>query len=70
MIPGQVAELVFNLFPTSVLFHKGHKIRLAISGADKETFAQAGGAEAPILTIERNRPHASYLELPVVPRSG
>jgi len=38
MVPGEVTELRFSLFPISVLFRQGHRIRLAIAGADRDTF--------------------------------
>jgi putative CocE/NonD family hydrolase len=64
---GEVNELTFNLFPTSVLFRKGHRIRLAIAGADKDTFAPIAGAENAEITVERNYVYASCLELPIMP---
>ncbi len=67
MSPGEVAEFHFNLFPTSVLFKKGHSIRLAIAGADKDTFARVSEIEGQKWIVERNRAFASYLELPIVP---
>jgi len=70
MEPGDVNELVFNLLPTSVLFRKGHRIRIAIAGADRETFALIDGCETPEIRIERNRVYPSYLELPIVPCGG
>ena len=34
MPAGQSAEIAFSMFPTSMLLHKGHRIRLALAGAD------------------------------------
>jgi hypothetical protein len=66
--PGEVAEISIGMHPTSVLLRKGHRIRLAIAGADKDTFARIPENEIPAWTIERNRGRASRLELPVIGR--
>lgn len=66
LIPGEVAEISFDLFPISMLFKKGWKIRIAIAGADKDVFEPIPDCETPTLTIERNIYHASYLEIPII----
>ena len=66
LIPGDVAEIAFDLFPLSVLLKKGQRVRLAIAGADKDTFAPIEGIETPEITVERNRVYASYIDLPIV----
>ena len=66
MNPGEVTEIAFDLLPLSVLLKKGQRIRLAIAGADKDTFAPIEGIENPELTVERNRDYASYIDLPFV----
>jgi uncharacterized protein len=44
---GDIAELRFDLLATSYLFEAGHRIRIAISGADASHFAVLpGGAPA------------------------
>jgi predicted acyl esterase len=68
MKPGEVADVEIGMQPTSVLFRRGHRIRLAIGGADRDTFARIPANEAPRWTIERNRFRASSLDLPVVER--
>jgi putative CocE/NonD family hydrolase len=68
MKPGETAEIAIAMHPTSALFKKGHRIRLAIGGADKDTFARIPPDETPQWTIERNRTRASSLELPVIER--
>ena len=67
LIPGEVAEIAFDLFPISILFKRGQKIRIAIAGADKDVFEPIQGCETPTLTIERNQTHASYIDIPVIP---
>jgi len=66
LIPGEVAEITFDLFPISVLLKKGQCIRLAIAGADKDTFASIDDCENPEITVERNSVYASYIDLPII----
>jgi putative CocE/NonD family hydrolase len=64
--PGQVAELVIDLLPTSYLFREGHKIRVAFAGADVDHFAQVPEGDPPTWEVQRNRAHPSHILLPVV----
>jgi putative CocE/NonD family hydrolase len=66
LVPGQVTELRFALLPTSVLVRKGHRIRIAIAGHDRSVFARIPATRTPVITLERNKRHASFVELPVV----
>jgi len=65
LVPGEVAELKFELWATSVLIRKGHRLRIAIAGADKDTFARypLDGGE-PTITVERNSRYPSHIVLP------
>ncbi|MEZ5007733.1 MAG: CocE/NonD family hydrolase [Chitinophagales bacterium] len=65
LIPGEVAELVFDLIPTSYQFKKGHKIRISLAGADKDHFGNAIDEE-PEWKVYRNALYPSKIELPVV----
>jgi putative CocE/NonD family hydrolase len=67
LVPGEVAEIAFDLLPISVRFEAGWRIRLAFAGADKDVFAPVPGCEAPEITVERNSQYASYIDLPVIP---
>jgi putative CocE/NonD family hydrolase len=66
--PGQIAELKFALQPTSVLIRKGHRLRIAIAGADKDTFARMPAEGTPVIAVARNTRNASAIDLPVIPR--
>ena len=66
LIPGEVAEITFDLFPISVRLKKGQRIRVAIAGADKDVFASVAGCESPDIILERNRGYSSYIDLPMV----
>ena len=65
MVPGEVALITFGLQPTSWRFKKGHRIRVAVSGADKDHFVVPAG-RAPKLAVQRNSLYASSIDLPVV----
>ena len=65
LVPGEVAELTFELWATSVLIREGHSLRIAIAGADKDTFARyplEGGD--PTITVERSANYPSHVVLP------
>ena len=63
---GEVAELTFDLWPISVLIKKGHAIRIAIAGADKDSFERyPRDGSIPEISIYRNKDYASHIILPV-----
>jgi hypothetical protein len=66
LVPGERALLVFELLPLSHEFRAGHRIRLALAGADADAFAPPADPP-PVWRIEAGPD--SWLELPVV-RSG
>jgi putative CocE/NonD family hydrolase len=68
LVPGRLGELHFALLPTSVLIRKGHRIRVAVAGADNGTFARIPATGHPVITVARNKTHASSIDLPVRPR--
>jgi len=65
LVPGQVAELTFDLFPISYLFKKGHSIRVALSGADSDHFRTVP-ADAASLEFYRSKINASRIVLPSI----
>ncbi len=68
--PGEIAEIKFGLYSTSVLIRKGHKLRIAIAGSDKDTFIRYPSEGRPTITISRNKIHASYIDLPIIPKDA
>jgi len=68
LVPGEVSEITFGLFATSVLVRKGHKLRLVIAGADKDTFSRYPSEGAPELTIKRSPENLSFIDLPIINR--
>lgn len=63
--PGEVAEMNFSMLPISYLFKKGHRVRIAIAGADADQFRNMTNDE-PQYTIHRSFKYPSRVELPVV----
>jgi putative CocE/NonD family hydrolase len=66
--PGEVAELRFSLLPISVLVKKGHRLRVAIAGHDKDTFLRIPAEGTPAISVKRNRRGLSRIELPLIRR--
>lgn len=66
LTPNQVAELVFDLLPTSYQFKKGHSIRVALAGADKDHFALIPPDVSPTWKVFLDRDRPSRIELPIV----
>ena len=52
-----------EMLPTSYLFAKGHRIRLALAGADSDHFAPVEG-EGSVLTFHYGGPRPSRITLP------
>jgi uncharacterized protein len=63
MVPGEISSITFDLIPTSVLFKRGHCIRIAFAGHDKDHFQAY--SENQVITLERNRIAKSFLEIRV-----
>jgi len=68
VVPGELMEISFGFLPTSVLIRKGHRIRVAIAGADKDTFNRYPKEGDPTYIIKRNKYHASYIDIPIIKR--
>jgi hypothetical protein len=66
LAPGEAVELVFEMEPTSVIFGRGNRLRLTITGADKDNAATPRLEPAPTLTIYRDKSRPSSIGLPVV----
>ena len=76
--PGEVYEFVFELYPTSNIFKKGHRIRLDISSSNWPRFdanPNTGGdlgverrLEIAEQTIHHEPEHPSHVVLPIIER--
>jgi putative CocE/NonD family hydrolase len=69
LVPGEPVELCFDLQPTSVVFREGHRIRVTVTCADKDTFATPVLDPAPEVSVLRGPTRPSHLVLPVIPQS-
>lgn len=65
LVPGEPAELRFALLPVSYLVRRGHSIRVALAGADRDQFAIP--RERPTWRVLRDAAHPSAIELPLMP---
>jgi hypothetical protein len=66
LVPGEMAEISFGLLPISALIRAGHRLRMAIAGADKDLFPRVPASGTPTITVQRSRVYASFIELPVM----
>jgi predicted acyl esterase len=49
----------------TVLIEKGHRLRIAIAGHDKDTFARIPTEGTPEISVQRNSVYASHVDLPM-----
>jgi uncharacterized protein len=68
VVPGKLMKLSFGMLPTSVLLRKGHRIRIAIAGADRGTFVRIPEKGTPTILVFRSNDHRSFVDLPAVTR--
>ncbi len=79
MKPGEPYEFTIELYPTSLLFQKGHRIRLDISSSNfprfdvnpntGEPLQQHRGERVATNTIYLDAAHPSHIILPIIPKS-
>jgi len=65
MMSGQPERIEIGMFATSVLLRKGHRIRLALAGADRDNFELISADEQPQWTVYRARQLGSFIDLPM-----
>ena len=66
LVPGEVFQLTFALIPTSVVIQKGQRLRVAIAGHDRDTFARIPKTKIPTIELQRNSSYASHIDLPFI----
>lgn len=64
-VPGKPAELKMRMWPISILLRKGHQIRLALAGADADTFRRYPSTGDVTWTVYRQSGLSSYIDLPL-----
>jgi uncharacterized protein len=65
LVPGEIAEITFELMPVSVVVRAGHHLRIAIAGADADTFRRIPEKGAPTIMVYRSVTHPSQIALPI-----
>ena len=78
MTPGEIYEFVFELYPTSNVFRKGHRVRLDISSSNWPRFdvnpntggplGAGGPVDTAIQSVYHDAAHPSRIVLPIQPR--
>ena len=66
LVPGKLAELAFDLQPTSNVFNAGNRIRITITCADMDNAMTPELSPPPTVSVYRNARNASYVRLPVI----
>ena len=64
LVPGEPAQLVFDLLPLSMVFKAGHRIRLVLTFAAGRLTPRLD--PAPRVSVYRDRVHASAIILPLI----
>lgn len=62
---GDPVEIGFDLLPLSIRIEKGHSLRVAIAGNDKDCFAPVSYVSDLIYEFYRNSEMASYIDIPM-----
>jgi uncharacterized protein len=65
VVPGEAFTLEFKLYSTAALIRKGHRVRLAIAGADADTFARLSNGQSESFDILRGGAEPSSVQLPL-----
>ena len=66
LVPRQITEISFELMPVSVLVRAGHRLRVAVAGADADTFRRIPDEGVPTVTVYHSAAHPSRIVLPVM----
>jgi len=65
LVPGQISDIEFKLFSTSVLIKKGHKIRISLAGSDASIFRRFPKTDDPVWKVYRNNNRFSSVVFPM-----
>ena len=78
LVPGEVERFRIELYPTSNVFRRGHRIRLDVSSSSFPRFSRNLNTDEDIATgtrievahqtIEHSTAHPSHVLLPIIPR--
>ncbi len=64
VVPGEVTEVLLALQPIAARIEPGHRIRIAIAGADADTFQRVPATGTPTLQVYRDATYASFVSIP------
>jgi putative CocE/NonD family hydrolase len=64
LVPGQTTEVSLRLHAVSAVVPKGDRLRLAIAGADADTFARYPQQGDPTYTVYRSPAAPTFIDLP------
>jgi putative CocE/NonD family hydrolase len=80
MKPGEIYEATIEMYPTSLLFRRGHRIRVDISSSNFPRFDVNPNTGEPLNdnrrqavaenTVYLDAAHPSHIVLPIIPRSA
>ena len=62
----KTTTVTFRLWPIAALLKKGHRLRVAIAGADADTFARIPAKKETTLRVARGGSLPSFVEIPVI----
>jgi hypothetical protein len=65
--PGQPFEIKIALFPVAALIKQGHSVRIAIAGADADTFRRYSEGKPDVFTVFHSAAKPSIVHLPLKP---
>ena len=65
MVPGKMAEVRFALLPTAALIRKGHRLRVAVAGADARIFHRYSQGLPDVFTLGLGGATASAIDIPL-----
>lgn len=65
-VPHEPFEMRFGMFPTSNLFHKGHRIRLTLTCADRDNAETVVVVPPPRMSLLRGSEFVSKIVLPII----
>lgn len=65
--PGKPFEARIALFPVAALIRQGHSLRIAIAGADADTFRRYSEGKPDFFTIHHGPNQVSAVDIPLRP---
>lgn len=70
MVPGEMANIVFDAFPVAARIAAGDRLVLLLAGADRDTFARYPTSGDPVWSLDVGGADASFIDIPLRPWSS